>query len=80
MSEGWTNQSFRHIDLAGPEPEWDPRALDCWTRYFAWDRRRTNVCCFSRCRIGAEGLVSYEPVLRSERTRARRLGVRHAAV
>lgn len=76
MDGAWTNQSFRHIDLAGPEPEWDSRALDCWAKYFAWDRRRSNACCFARLRVSPDGHVTYDKILRSERTRA----VRHGAV
>lgn len=74
MTEAWTNQSFRHMDLAGPEPEWNPRALDCWTKYTAWSRRRNNACCFSNRYEAADGMIIYFPLLRSQRTRARREG------
>lgn len=70
MSGAWSNQSFRHIDLAGPEPEWNPRAPDCWTKYFAWERRRNNACCFSNRHESPDGGIRYLPLLRSQRTRA----------
>lgn len=72
MSGEWSNQSFRHIDLAGPAPEWNPHALDCWTKHFAWERRRNNACCFSNRHEAPDGMIRYFPLLRSQRTRMER--------
>ncbi len=69
MTDAWTNQSFRHMDLCGAAPELDQRAPDCWTKHLAWERRRNNACCFSNRYESPEGMIRYYPLLVSQRTR-----------
>jgi hypothetical protein len=70
MSDGaWENQSFRHMVDDDKEPGLDYRDLQRWDKWFAWERRRNNRCCFTNRHEQPDGHVVYFKALRSQVTR-----------
>jgi hypothetical protein len=62
--------SLEYIDVIGPEPDVSCYSdLHRWDRWMTWNRKFAKLFPGSNGEIGVDGMVKYDTVLQSQRTR-----------